>query len=100
MNKIWLFIFAFLVGAAWSIANILLFIKLLKIAVLKASKAKLTVILLAKFPLLYLAGFLILTLRFFPVEGLLTGMGSIILFAGAIIAWPRHTQLAQNLRIW
>jgi len=78
------------VGAAWSALNFLLIINLLKIAVLQKSNAKLTLILLIKFPLLYLFGYLILTKKLFSVSSLLCGLGSALLVLGAVNLWPRH----------
>ena len=69
--------FGLLVGAGWSIANFLLLVNVLKIALLQKSKAKLTAVLMLKFPVLYLAGFAILIKKIFPVWSLLSGLASI-----------------------
>lgn len=63
-----------LVAVVWSIANFLFLVTLLKIAVLRKSRAKLIMLLLVKFPLLYALGFLILTSKVFPVASLLAGL--------------------------
>jgi len=86
----WRFACGFLVSAAWSITNFLLLIKILEIATLHKSRGKFSLILLIKFPLLYLIGFLILTAKFFPVFSLLAGLGSILLVIGVIGIWPRR----------
>ncbi len=86
----WRFALGLLVSVAWSVTNFLLLINILKIAMLHKSKEKLSLILLIKFPLLYLIGFLILTSKFFPVLSLLLGVGSILLAVGVINVWPKH----------
>lgn len=87
----WRFAAGLLVAACWSITNFFLIIKLLKIAVLQQSKAKLSAILLVKFPVLYSIGFFILTSKFFPVSSLLAGLVSVLLVMGAINIWPKRT---------
>jgi hypothetical protein len=74
----------FLTGAAWSIINFLLIINILKIALLRKDKAKLFVMLLLKFPVLYLVGFLILVSRIFPVLSLILGAFLVLLAMGAL----------------
>lgn len=73
-----------IVGAAWSVINFLLIVNILKVSVLEKPGSKLFAILLAKFPLLYLAGFFILNLKIFPIESLLTGLVSIFLGMGVL----------------
>ncbi len=80
----------FLCAAAWSMVNFLLTIGLLKIAILEKSKAKLSLILLIKFPLLYLVGFLLLSSKKFPVSSLLLGVLPVILVTGALKIWPKR----------
>ncbi len=63
----------FLTGVAWAIVNFLLIINILKIALLQKDKGKLFVMLLVKFPVLYLIGFLLVVSRLFPVLSLVTG---------------------------
>ncbi len=77
-------------GSAWSIINFVLLIKILEIAILHRDKEKLTLILLIKFPLLYLVGFFILTSKFFPAYSLLLGLGSILLIIGGNAVWPKR----------
>lgn len=79
-----------LVATAWSIINFTLIINLLKIAILQKSKAKLTLLLLVKFPVLYLLGFFILISGFFPVSSLLVGLISILVVMGALKIWPKQ----------
>lgn len=79
----------FIVGSAWSLVNFLVTLSLLKIGILEKSKSKLLLILLVKFPVLYLIGFLILILRFFPASSLLTGLALPLAVAGGIKLWPK-----------
>lgn len=72
--KVFLWILGFLFGSSWSMLNFLLTIKLLKIAILKQDKPRLTLFLLVKFPLLYLGGALILVYHIFPLWSLLIGI--------------------------
>ena len=76
------FIAGMLTGAAWSLINLLLIINLLKIAILQKSKLKLSMLLLLKFPVLYLLGFLILVSHIFPISSLLIGAIIILLVIG------------------
>lgn len=64
----------FLSGNLWAAANFLFTVGLFKIAASEKNKAKLAAILLVKFPLLYLIGFLLLTSGFFPLSSLLAGL--------------------------
>jgi len=89
MGDSWRFVLGFLIGAAWSATNLFFLIKLLKIAVLRGSKVKLSLILLVKFPVLYLIGLLILISRFFPTLSLLAGLAFSLLAAGLINIWPK-----------
>ena len=73
----------FLTGAAWSAANFLLIIAILKIALLLKDKRRLSLLLLVKFPLLYTLGFFILHSRFFPVYSVLAGAPLIFIVIGA-----------------
>ena len=76
----------FLSGTCWSLVNLLLMINIFKIALLQKNKAKLLAVLLIKFPVLYLAGFLILISKTFVVSSLLLGaLLPIIITAGASI---------------
>lgn len=79
----------FAVGSAWSLVNFLVTLSLLKIGILEKSGSKLLLILLVKFPVLYLLGFLILILRFFPASSLLMGLALPLAVAGGIKLWPK-----------
>jgi hypothetical protein len=81
----------FLVSAAWSGVNYLLTIQILKISMLEKPKKNLGAMLLIKFPVLYLLGFLILATRFFPIYSLLTGLVSILFIMGMSRLWPKRT---------
>lgn len=80
----------FLAGAAWSAVNFLLTINLFKMAILKKSKVRLSLMLLIKFPLLYLLGFLLLTSKKLPVSSLLLGVLPVILVTGVMKVWPKR----------
>lgn len=85
----WRFALGLLAGAAWSVISLLLLVKILDIAVLHKSKQKLFIFLLIKFPILYLIGFLMLVSGFFPVSGILIGLGFVLLTAGVVGVCPR-----------
>lgn len=88
-----------LVSAAWSMVNFYLTLNLFEIAALHKSKQRLLLLLLIKFPVLYLLGFLILISRFFPITSLLLGMSSILLVLGVATIWPKRTKPSLNCRI-
>lgn len=92
MNEFLRFIIGLFLGAGWTLANYFLTLKVLKIAILKQSKAQLSLLLLVKFPVLYLLGFLILIVRLFPIISLLLGSGLALLAAGVINLWPKRKQ--------
>lgn len=73
----------FFIGACWSVLNFLFTLNILKVALLKADKTKMWLMLLVKFPVLYLLGFIILISRAFPVYSLLLGAGLIFVVIGA-----------------
>ncbi|MDD5595860.1 MAG: hypothetical protein PHY94_06435 [Candidatus Omnitrophica bacterium] len=81
----------FLLAAGWSIANLFLTARLLEIAILQKSKAKLSRILLLKFPFLYLLGLTILLSKKFPLFSLLAGLSPILIVTGALKLWLRRT---------
>jgi hypothetical protein len=72
----------FLLGNLWAIANFLFTSSLFKIAAGKNVNAKLAAILLAKFPLLYLIGFLLLASKLFPPSSLLAGLLPFLIITG------------------
>jgi len=81
----------FAVAAIWSVLNFWLIIMILETAVLKRSGANLPGILMVKFPALYLAGFWILTSRWFPAISLLAGMTLTLVLIGVVQIWPKRT---------
>ncbi|MDD2679768.1 MAG: hypothetical protein PHO03_03080 [Candidatus Omnitrophica bacterium] len=85
-----------LVGAGWSTANFLFTISLLEIALLRKPKGKLLLLLLIKFPVLYLLGFLILFFKVFPALSLLLGLSSILLVLGVFTIWPKLNKCNTN----
>ena len=80
-----------LIGATWSTIDFLLILHILKIALLQKDKAKLFIMLLVKFPVLYLGGFLILILKIFPVLSLILGASVALLVVGVIKIWRKPT---------
>jgi len=82
-------ILGILTGAAWGAINFILIINILKISVLKKDKAKIALLLLIKFPVLYLVGFLLLISGIFPVMSLLIGVGVILLIIGLRLCLKR-----------
>jgi hypothetical protein len=90
MDKI-LWITGFAIGATWAALNFVFTASILKIALLRTGKKPLAAILLLKFPVLYLVGFLILNSRRFPISGLLGGLSAVIIALGAYRLWPKRT---------
>ena len=88
-----------LISASWLMANFLLTLNLLEIAILKRPKVKLLMLLLIKFPVLYLLGYLILALKLFPVSSLFLGMSLIVLILGVSTIWPKQTKPNTNCQI-
>lgn len=88
-----------LVGAFWSIANTLLTVKLIEIAILKKEKRKLLLLLLIKFPVLYLLGFFILIYKMFPVLSLLTGAISVFIAWGVFSLCQKGKKSSMNYQI-
>lgn len=74
----------FLVGNLWSAANFLFMVNLFKLIVSKENKIKVIIMLLVKFPVLYLAGFLLFTYKIFPPLSLLAGLIPFLLITGII----------------
>lgn len=72
----------FLIAVIWSLLNYLLTMNLFQMGLLKEDKTKLFVMLLVKFPVLYLLGFFILVSRLFPVSSLLCGLPLILVVIG------------------
>lgn len=71
-------ILGFLVGAAWSCANLYFIFRILRLALLKErlSRRSLIFLLTVKFPLLYIAGFAILSAKVYPIGGILAGFSA------------------------
>ncbi len=87
--KDYLWASGFMVGALWMLVNVLMMIKIFKIALLKSSPNKLKFILLIKFPVLYIAGFYILISKFFPLASILIGIPAVFLSIGVIKICPK-----------
>ena len=90
MNNAARWVLGFMVGGAWSCANLIFTIKILKISALKKDPAKLSALILLKFPVLYLIGFLILTSKIFPVLSLLTGLMVALVIMGIFKLWLKQ----------
>ncbi len=82
--------FGLLVGATWSMANLLFTVNILKISVLQKDPAKLSALILLKFPALYLVGFFIISSKLFPAASLLTGLTAVLLIAGISELWLKR----------
>ncbi len=80
----------FIIGAGWSAANIYFTIAILKMSVRKTDPAKLTALVMLKFPVLYLAGFLILMSRAFQISSLLTCIMAAVIAAGIRRIWLKR----------
>ncbi len=80
----------FLVGAGWSAANLLLISGILKISILQKSGKALSALLLIKFPVLYLLGFMILNFGFFPVSSILVGLITVPVVMGVYKLCPKR----------
>ena len=80
----------FLIGATWSATNLFFTINILKISILKKDPAKLSALILLKFPVLYLLGFLILISKAFPIMSILTGLITVAITMGIFKLWPRR----------
>ncbi len=81
----------FLVAGLWVITNFILMVKLLKIAALQKSRRNLYIILILKFPVLYLLGFAILISKIFPISSLLAGLAAGLVITGIVRLWPKRT---------
>jgi hypothetical protein len=82
--------FGFVIGAAWSTVNLYSTVSILKIGVLKKAPAKLSALILLKFPVLYLVGFAILMLKIFPPMSLLAGLTAALVAIGIFKLWPKQ----------
>jgi hypothetical protein len=78
-----------LAATAWSMANFLMTLYLIDVAILKKDKKRLSLVLGIKFPVLYLVGFWLLVSRFFPISSLLVGMCSLFVVMGALRLCPK-----------
>ncbi len=87
------------VSAAWSIANFLLTIYLIKIAILEKNKKRLSLVLGIKFPVLYLFGFWLLSSRFFPTLSLIAGQSLVFFVMGVIKLCPKSAAARLNSQI-
>ena len=85
----WLWGLGLLTGTIWSILNLYATLGLIEIAILKRNKTHLVLLILVKFPVLYLLGYIILVSKIFPVSSLLVGLVPIFIGIGAVKLWPR-----------
>lgn len=84
-----IFLGGFLTGTAWSMINFILVINILKAVLLQKDKKQISVMLLIKFPVLYLSALLILVWNIFPVFSMLLGITLVFVIIGALRLWPR-----------
>lgn len=80
-----------MISTFWSVINFSMITGLLEIAILKNSPSKLSAILFVKFPVLYLAGYFILTSKLFPVMSVLAGVTLTLIVIGMVNVWPKRT---------
>ena len=80
-----------LVSTFWSVINFSMIMGLLEIAILKNSPSRLSAILFVKFPVLYLAGYFILTSKLFPVMSIFAGVTMTLAVIGIVNVWPKRT---------
>ena len=90
MNEPVRFTLGFLLAGAWVTTNFILMVKLLKIAALQKSRRNLYIILILKFPVLYLLGFAMLISKIFPIASLLAGLAVGLVITGAVRLWPKR----------
>ena len=84
-------VLGFVMGAVWSLMNFLLIFHSLNIFMLQRDRKKLPLILLLKFPVLYICGYVILALKIFPPMSFLLGFTLVLFSAGVLTACPRRT---------
>lgn len=92
MNETVCWTLGFLVAGLWVVTNFILMVKLLKIAALQKSRRNLYIILILKFPVLYLLGFAILISKVFPISSLLAGLAIGLVITGIVRLWPKRIQ--------
>lgn len=80
----------FMIGAAWSAANLFFTLNIFKISILKKDAGKLSALILLKFPVLYLLGLLILNSKAFPIMSLLIGLMAALVTIGIFKLWLRQ----------
>ncbi|MDD5634408.1 MAG: hypothetical protein PHW46_03930 [Candidatus Omnitrophica bacterium] len=90
MNAKILWIYGFSLGCIWSVVNFFLILSLLRAAMLKKNMATVWMLVLVKFPVLYLVGFLILRSGYFPVFSLLVG-GFLALIITGVVSYVRSS---------
>lgn len=79
-----------MIGVIWSVFNYSLTLSIFEIALLKKDPKRMGLILMLKFPALYLAGFLILRAGLFPEMSILAGIGLVLLVIGIVNIWPKR----------
>lgn len=79
-----------MIGVIWSVMNFSLTLSLFEIALLKKDPKRMTMALMIKFPVLYIAGFFILRSGLFPVMSILAGIGLALFVIGVVTVWPKR----------
>lgn len=94
----WLFAFGTLAGVCWAFLNAAVLVQIIRMAAtVKQVDRKLAVLLVVKFPVIYLTGFFILRTNFFPVTSLVTGLT--IVFAAFAFSWFKSSKTAVAMLI-
>jgi len=70
----WYWSAGFLLAAGWVCVNFILTVALIKQALIRRSKQGIYLIILVKFPVLYVGGFYVLGMKVFPVASVLAGI--------------------------
>ncbi|MDD2752700.1 MAG: hypothetical protein PHN59_06170 [Candidatus Omnitrophica bacterium] len=91
MNQLFLWVTGFLTAFVWSALNFFFTSRLLRALIIDKSKAKVLLILLVKFPVLYFVGYLVLASRRFPLSSILVGLIPILVIVGVMKLWPKRT---------
>ncbi len=79
-----------MIGIIWATANFSLTMNLFETALSRKDPKRIKTLLAIKFPVLYLAGFLILKYRLFPVYSIIAGIGLTLAIIGVVNIWPKR----------
>lgn len=79
-----------MIGIIWAAVNFSLTTNLFEIALLKKDPKRVSLMLMIKFPVLYVAGFFLLKSGLFPMMSLLAGIGLTLFVIGIVNILPRQ----------